>query len=134
MGWTIFILPYFLCCLFIPRVSRVCQRWRSIAAEPQLWKQVDLSNLATSRVAATNALVTMLSQKRLSGVEQLNLDNWTRLTDKSVEVCSRYVCGFFCTYSLCEIPWPYQDYSTIYKLRALTVTYSRSNSFCQFWT
>ena len=64
----------------------VCRRWREVASEPILWKKVDLSTPSFKFLKASTATIEKLVPTRLTGVIQLNLLRWDKLTDKAIQV------------------------------------------------
>ena len=64
----------------------VCRRWREVASETTLWRIVDLSTPSFKLLKATTATIEKLVPTRLTGVIQLNLLGWDKLTDKAIQV------------------------------------------------
>jgi len=67
-------------------MSVVCRRWREVASEPILWRIVDLSTPSFKLLKASTATLEKLVPTRLTGVIQLNLLGWDKLTDKAIQV------------------------------------------------
>lgn len=64
----------------------VCRRWREVASEQILWRTVDLSTPNFKLLKASTATIGKLVPTRLTGVIQLNLLGWDKLTDKAIQV------------------------------------------------
>ena len=64
----------------------VCRRWREVASEPISWRIVDLSTPSFKLLTASTATLEKLVPTRLTGVIQLNLLGWDKLTDKAIQV------------------------------------------------
>jgi len=67
-------------------MSMVCRRWREVASEQILWRTVDLSTPNFKLLKASTATIEKLVPTRLTGVIELNLLGWDKLTDKAIQV------------------------------------------------
>ena len=64
----------------------VRRTWRAVASESKLWRKVDLSAPSYKLLKASSVTKEKLVPTRLTGVIQLNLLGWDKLTDKAMQV------------------------------------------------
>ncbi|XP_032220110.1 F-box/LRR-repeat protein 6 [Nematostella vectensis] len=85
------------------RLARVCRRWNAVCREPSLWRKLDLSHFGKYTISGDSLIQKLCGRGVMSGVEELLLDGWVRLTDKGVEMLVKQ-CSSLKTLSLsnCE--------------------------------
>eukprot|EP00794_Sanderia_malayensis_P016103 gene16103-17724_t len=71
----------------LARFSRVCQQWYYASNHPSLWQKIDLSFLSDSKKANDKTL-KILTSKRGPDILDLNLNDWSKLTDKGLNMIS----------------------------------------------
>ena len=78
------------CTLCYRRVSKVCRLWYTAAADPILWRDVDLSG---ERIKKLKRSFVWLCKNRLSQAVHLNLTNWEAISGKEIQVgCLLFRC------------------------------------------
>lgn len=73
---------------FLCKMSRVCRRWREVAIEPVLWRNVDLSTSCV--IKASSGTIEKLAPSRLTAVTELSLLGWEKLTDKGIQAIGKH--------------------------------------------
>lgn len=74
---------------FLCRMSRVCRRWRDVASEPRLWREVNLSTFGLN-ITTSATILQKLAPVRLKHTKHLTLDGWSKLTDKGIQAVGKY--------------------------------------------